>query len=568
MNAPKRRRTAAFYKPGKYDCANCRRDVRGETHVRHREREHFVLCTDCYSIGAEGVSGVRWNADNVQLIDTSTTRMPLLVDDWSAEHEVRLLEGLLQFGFGNWRAIAEHLGFEKTEQECEEHYERFYLRSKTFPLPDLARGPVPAAPPAAAPSTAEPGGAETGGADRGASPVPDAPSGGGGSPHHDVAMTDASDAGAGAAAPATAATDTHGAHGTTAGSGTGTSGSAAVGASSGGSKNAIKPIRPKKETRGASGLIIEGNETPAADLVGYMPLRGEFDTEWENDAEYAIADIEFNAEDTEAEEESKLALLREYNRALDERQRRRDFVQRHDLIERAARQHTLDRKRTIEERTFRAAMRPYAPHTSPEEHEDLVTDLLREAMLRKRAEHLLACKAAELSAAQAELVWERRIVEELAATKSQAAAHSGGAAAALAPPAAGTAMTAIVPVGAGSLASVHSSSAFMSDGGMDAKAKAAAAAKAKAVAKAAAASSHIEAQALLNAAEMKACAAMGLRANQYIAGKRQLLPEGARRGGLSLSEAREILKAKLDAHRAKLLWQHCVGAGWLVAKKS
>ena len=72
-----------------------------------------------------------------------------------------------------------------------------------------------------------------------------------------------------------------------AGGGTGTSGSAAAGVSAGGSKNAIKPIKPKKETRGASGLIIEGNETPAADLVGYMPLRGEFDTEWENDAEYA-----------------------------------------------------------------------------------------------------------------------------------------------------------------------------------------------------------------------------------------------------------------------------------------
>ena len=231
-------------------------------------------------------------------------------------------------------------------------------------------------------------------------------------------------------------------------------------------------------------------------------------------------------------------------------------MQRHDLIERAARQHTLDRKRTTEERTFRAAMRPYAPHTSPEEHEDLVTDLLREAMLRKRAEHLLACKAAELSAAQSKLVWERRIFEELAATKSQAATPSSAAAAALAPPAAGTAMTAIVPVGAGSFASLHGSSASMSDGGKDAKVKAAAA------------SSHMEAQALLNAAEMKACAAMGLRADQYVAGKRQLLPEGARRGGLSLSEAREILKAKLDAHRAKLLWQHCVGAGWLVAKKS
>ena len=46
------------------------------------------------------------------------------------------------------RAVAEHLGFEKTEQECEDHYERFYLRSKKFPIPDLSQPPQPVAPPA------------------------------------------------------------------------------------------------------------------------------------------------------------------------------------------------------------------------------------------------------------------------------------------------------------------------------------------------------------------------------------------------------------------------------------
>ena len=267
--APKRRRTAVTYKPGKFDCANCRRDVRGETHVRHRDKDQYVLCTDCYSVHASGVSGAVWDADTVQLIDTSTTRMPLLVDDWSADHEVRLLEGILQFGFGNWRAVAEHLGFEKTEQECEEHYERFYVRSKTFPLPDLAAGPTTAAPPAAALASA---------AERGVSPVGEAARGV--SPIGDVAMADApalADPAADVPA-AEATTTTDGADGATAagaGAGAGAGGAAAGGAGGsvhgggGGGGGSHRPNKPKQERRGASGMVIEGNTTPAADLVGY-----------------------------------------------------------------------------------------------------------------------------------------------------------------------------------------------------------------------------------------------------------------------------------------------------------
>ena len=42
-----------------------------------------------------------------------------------------------------------------------------------------------------------------------------------------------------------------------------------------------------------------------------VPLRGEYDTEWSNEAELTICDIEFPDNETEDEKEAKLAALRE-----------------------------------------------------------------------------------------------------------------------------------------------------------------------------------------------------------------------------------------------------------------
>lgn len=144
MCRKRRRDTGAIFQPGRYDCAYCRRNLRGETHLRHTDpaKADLALCTDCYTAGVE-VLGVKWDADSVRVIDTAATGRPLLVEDWLADQEVGLLEGILQYGFGNWRAIAEHMGGDKTEQSCEEHYDRFYVRSKHFPLPDLSGPPQP-----------------------------------------------------------------------------------------------------------------------------------------------------------------------------------------------------------------------------------------------------------------------------------------------------------------------------------------------------------------------------------------------------------------------------------------
>jgi len=38
---------------------------------------------------------------------------PLYQEDWTAEEELLLFEGLERFGFGNWHDIAEHIGTDK-----------------------------------------------------------------------------------------------------------------------------------------------------------------------------------------------------------------------------------------------------------------------------------------------------------------------------------------------------------------------------------------------------------------------------------------------------------------------
>ena len=45
---------------------------------------------------------------------------------------------------------------------------------------------------------------------------------------------------------------------------------------------------------------------PGSDLAGYMPRRGEFDIEWENDAEAIIADMEFTSNDTPQDRQIKI----------------------------------------------------------------------------------------------------------------------------------------------------------------------------------------------------------------------------------------------------------------------
>lgn len=72
---------------------------------------------------------------------------------------------------------------------------------------------------------------------------------------------------------------------------------------------------------------------PGSEIPGYMPLRQDFEVEFENDAELMLADMEFSPDDHPSERELKLQVLRIYNQKLEERAKRRNFVIERGLID-------------------------------------------------------------------------------------------------------------------------------------------------------------------------------------------------------------------------------------------
>ena len=54
------------------------------------------------------------------------------------------------------------------------------------------------------------------------------------------------------------------------------------------------------------------NGSPA-EIVGYMPKRGDFEVQYDNDAELLLAEMEFTDEDTEEEKQMKFRLIDIYN---------------------------------------------------------------------------------------------------------------------------------------------------------------------------------------------------------------------------------------------------------------
>ena len=80
--------------------------------------------------------------------------------------------------------------------------------------------------------------------------------------------------------------------------------------------------------------INKKERTTPAEFAGFMPMRNEFEAEYQNDAESMINGIVFTQEDNDAHAlEEKLKLLRQYNEVVEERVYRLDFAKEYNLLE-------------------------------------------------------------------------------------------------------------------------------------------------------------------------------------------------------------------------------------------
>ncbi len=140
-----------------------------------------------------------------------------------------------------------------------------------------------------------------------------------------------------------------------------------------------------------------------SELAGFMPRRGDFDVEHENDAETALADMEFIRGDKPEDKELKLKVLQIYCEKLDEREKRKKFVlERHLYDYRKYVQN--DMLLPMDERDLVHRMRLFERFHTPDEHKKFIEDILKAKRLRKEIAKLQMYRRMGIkSLAQAEM---------------------------------------------------------------------------------------------------------------------------------------------------------------------
>lgn len=177
---------------------------------------------------------------------------------------------------------------------------------------------------------------------------------------------------------------------------------------------------------------------PGSELVGFMPRRGDFDVEWENNAEENIADMEFIPGESEQDRQLKLQVLAIYNSKLDEREKRKDFVLRRKLYD--YRQHQQEYQQLPrDECDLVHRMRLFERFHTPDEHKQFVADLLKAKRLRKEIAKLqmyrrmgirtlVDAERYELDRARRHFHKHAHIQKDIEAKKAESAAAAAAAA--------------------------------------------------------------------------------------------------------------------------------------------
>ncbi|KAL3428505.1 hypothetical protein PVAG01_02014 [Phlyctema vagabunda] len=134
-----RKKTAARGAEGgvKYVCDVCSKDITSTVRVKcaHPACPDYDLCVPCFCSGASSHNH-QPATHPYKVIEQNS--VPIYDKDWGADEEALLLEGAEIYGLGSWADIADHIGGYRDKDEVREHYQKIYLDSEKFPLPERA----------------------------------------------------------------------------------------------------------------------------------------------------------------------------------------------------------------------------------------------------------------------------------------------------------------------------------------------------------------------------------------------------------------------------------------------
>lgn len=316
-----------------FHCDYCRKDISRSCHIRCAQCADFDLCLECFAGGVE-VLDHRASHD-YRIMEYVTT--PIFEAEWGAEEEALLLEAVEASGFGNWLDVAEQVG-SKSKHKCETHYNAVYMLSESAPFPEFVG------------ELLDPRNnyrkLDDSMADRKLGAVP---------AEEDAAIIQ---------------------------------------------ENVEKTAQAKRNAKRRSSVHRKSSQSgwkggAVADIgrykpeglaasIGYTPLRGDFDKEYDDGFEQIISDIEFLDSDTPEEMDVKLRVLRLYNETLRERQRRKAFILERNLLS------SKDHKRPKVEREIVRNFNVFSRYHSKEDHEQFINGILAEYRIRQRIQKLQA----------------------------------------------------------------------------------------------------------------------------------------------------------------------------------
>ncbi|XP_053314232.1 transcriptional adapter 2-beta [Spea bombifrons] len=128
--------------------------------------------------------------------------------------------------------------------------------------------------------------------------------------------------------------------------------------------------------------------------LGYMPLRDDYEIEYDQDAETLISGLSVNYDDDDVEVELKESYVDMYVRKLKERQRRKSIARDYNLVptflgkDKKDKEKPVKRKISKEEKELRLKLRALFQFMSSKEVEDFFENMHKERMLRAKIREL------------------------------------------------------------------------------------------------------------------------------------------------------------------------------------
>lgn len=124
--------------------------------------------------------------------------------------------------------------------------------------------------------------------------------------------------------------------------------------------------------------------------MGYLPKRGDFNHEYDEDADHLISDLDFQyySDDNTNEIKFKDDAINLYNARVSERIRRKQFVIERGVLDLKRSFKGAEKKKTKEEKEIFNAFKIFARFNTPEAHERMVNCLIKERRIREVIDQL------------------------------------------------------------------------------------------------------------------------------------------------------------------------------------